>query len=261
MLVMDSGLGGMSVVRALRSAQPDVALTYLADTGGFPYGKRSAADITARAIALLTAQHQRAALSGVVLACNTLSTLCLEALRQHFSCPMIGTVPAVKVAAAAAKRFTLLATPNTADSAYSLQLIAQFAGDCVVDRYGAPNLARMAEQAMLGTALDSAALAAELRPAFHDDAHGRTQAVVLGCTHYPLIIEQLRACAPWPVEWIDSSAAIARRALSQIAVHTGPSQAFVTAPTQRGPYEAYFQREGFASTMLLEPAPRIEGAA
>lgn len=253
MLVMDSGLGGLSVVRALRAARPGVVLTYLADTGGFPYGSRAASELTARAIGLIRTLATVTPPSTVVLACNTLSTLCLDQLRAAFAYPFVGTVPAVKVAAAQTqtKRFTLLATPNTAQSSYSEGLIEEFAAGCRVDCYGAPNLANFAEQMLLGSEIDVARLAAEIAPVFHDDAHGRTDAVVLGCTHYPLILDPLKAAAPWPVAWVDSGEAIARRALTFAGMCSDEDDApkrsivYVTSGADRARYEALFLREGF----------------
>ncbi len=256
MLVMDSGLGGLSVVRALRAAQPGLVLHYLADTAGFPYGSRDPAALTARAISLLRTVVMQGSPSTIVLACNTLSTLSLETLRQAFPYPFVGTVPAVKVAAAQSvtRRFTLLATPNTAQSSYSGALISEFAPDCVVDCYGAPNLASYAEQILLGKPVDRDALRAEIAPAFQDDARGKTDAVVLGCTHYPLILEQLQEVAPWPVAWIDSGDAIARRALTFAAQEepaVGASIAYVTAAADQARYEDVFWREGFTKVRLL----------
>lgn len=252
MIVVDSGLGGISVVRALRASNPTLALTYIADTAGFPYGSRSAGDISTRAETLIRAASPHAH-APVVLACNTLSTLCLESLRTCFAMPFVGTVPAIKVAASLSRtrRFTLLATPNTADSAYTKNLIHSFAEDCVVDRYGAPGLAAMAEQMLLGEPVSPETLRAELAPAFHDDAAGKTDAIVLGCTHYPLILDALRRVAPWEVMWIDSADAIARRAGSLADVPPTASVAYVTREPDVARYRALFTREGFSETRFL----------
>lgn len=254
MLIMDSGLGGLSVVRAMRAIAPGLPLSYLADTAGFPYGNRRAEDITARALAAIHAVAANAHFTTVVLACNTLSTLSLHALRAQLPYRFIGTVPAIKVAAAQSRsrRFTLLATPNTAHSAYSKQLIAEFAADCTVDCYGAPNLAVMAEQALLGAPLNEEALRAELAPAFHDDARGKTDAVILGCTHYPLLLPQLQQLAPWKVQWIDSAHAIARHALTPMpAMTASPSVAYLTAANAMARYAPLFTVEGFAATQPI----------
>ncbi len=250
---MDSGLGGISVVRALRALSPALPMIYVADTAGFPYGKRSASDMTTRAQMIIRAVVARHGASPIILACNTLSTLCLEGLRASFPYPFVGTVPAIKVAArlSQTRRFTLLATPNTADSLYSRSLIAQFAGDCQVDCYGAPNLAAYAERMVLGEMVDAQLLRAEIAPAFHDGPAGQTDAVVLGCTHFPLIGDMLRAAAPWDVTWVDSSDAIARHALTQTDRPPDAAIAYVTAETDVARYQPVFTAEGFQTTCAL----------
>lgn len=254
MIILDSGLGGLSVVRALRAQAADMPVLYVADTAGFPYGNRDYADINARAERIVGALSSTMPNHPIVLACNTLSTLCLEPLRAAFSAAFVGTVPAIKTAAqlSATRRFTLLATPNTARSPYSNALIAQFASDCVVDGVGATNLAAMAEAMMLGAPIDDARLRAEIATAFFDDSRGKTDCVVLGCTHYPLIGETLTRLAPWPVTWIDSSEAIARRALSLPNTPPPRSVAYVTATQDIARYRELFMREGFADVALLE---------
>lgn len=265
MIVIDSGLGGIAVARALRALAPQVPFAYLADTAGFPYGNRKAADINRRALSIVHSLEAVTELSTIVLACNTLSTLCLAELRAAFpSYHFVGTVPAIKVAGQLSKtrRFTLLATPNTAASSYSQNLIDAFARDCVVDRYGAPNLAMYAEKHLLGEVTHAAHWQAEIAPAFFDDVQGKTDAVILGCTHYPLVLEQLKAAAPWDVQWIDASDAIARQALSQPMKPVEPV-AFVTAAADVEKYAGLFMREGFVATRSLgvaDQSPRTAQA-
>lgn len=255
MLVMDSGLGGLSVVRALRTQAPARAITYLADTDYFPYGGRDPETLTARAATLieLLAAHTR--IGTVVLACNTLSTLSLAHLRSMLLHPFVGTVPAIKVAAVLSqtKRFSLLATPNTASSVYTQDLVMQFAQGCTVDAIAAPDLAMLAERILLGETVAREQLHKAVRPAFLDDAMGRTDTVVLGCTHYPLILDQLQAAAPWPVEWVDSAEAIARRALSLVTEERPPDQAiaYVTREEDIARYTPVFLREGFTAVKAL----------
>lgn len=258
MAVIDSGLGGISVVRALRDASPGIPLIYAADTAGFPYGGRSAGEITARGISLTKMLHKQHGIRRVVVACNTLSTLSLAALRAAFpEITFIGTVPAIKVAAAQSvtKRFTLLATPNTAHSPYSKSLIDEFASGCVVDCYGAPNLAAMAEAVLLGDNASEKDWKQEIAPCFHNDARGRTDQVILGCTHYPLILPELMRHAPWQVEWIDSSAAIARQALRDHENANSESLAYVTKDDDVARYKNMFAREGFNATASLSLTP------
>lgn len=253
MIVVDSGLGGISVVRALAATAPAAPLVYVADTGGFPYGKRTAFDITNRATGLIGQVLARHPGQTIVLACNTLSTLCLNELRAHFPVPFVGTVPAIKTAAkhSITRRFTLLATPNTAQSQYSQSLITEFAQDCIVDSYGAPRLAAYAESMLLGDTVDDGQLRAEITPAFCNDGFGKTDIIVLGCTHYPLILDALTRIAPWPVQWVDSSEAIARRAQEVAGERASIARAYVTSPEAVARYRDLFAREGFPETEFL----------
>lgn len=252
MAVIDSGLGGLALLRALRKRAPELPVLYVADTAGFPYGGRTPRELFDRSRGVIAGLVERHGITHALLACNTLSTLCLGSLRKAFpDITFIGTVPAVKVAATQSRtrRFTLLATPNTADSDYTKELIARFAQGCVVDRYGAPNLARMAEGTLLGQSMPDELWQKELAPCFFDDAQGKTDAVILGCTHYPLVFDELARNGAWPVAWIDASPAIAKHALSQ---YTGPmqgdSQAYVTAEKDVARYQKLFAREGLAYT-------------
>lgn len=255
MAILDSGLGGISVVRAIRHLAPELPLLYAADTAGFPYGGKSADEITARGVAMVQALLHHHRLHRVVVACNTLSTLSLAALRAQFpTIQFVGTVPAIKVAAerSASKRFTLLATPNTAHSPYSKLLIDQFAQGCVVDAHGAPELARLIEQSLLGDAVADESWREQIAPCFHDDARGRTDAIILGCTHYPLVLPELKRLSPWPVTWIDSSDAIARQALRECAHTGGQAHAYVTHGGDRARYATLFAREGLGDCAALE---------
>ena len=264
MAIIDSGLGGISVVRALRAAAPTLGLIYAADTEGFPYGGQSADRVTARGIGMVEALLAQQPVQRVVVACNTLSTLSLAALRAAFpQITFVGTVPAVKVAAerSVSKRFTLLATVNTAHSPYSKSLIDQFAQGCVVDAFGAPNLAMLCEKHLLGETISDETWRAEIAACFHDDARGKTDAVILGCTHYPLVTPILQKLAPWEVMWIDSSDAIARQSLKDFT-GTGMNGAYVTDGDDCARYGELFAREGLGvcHTLTLGGAPTREAA-
>jgi glutamate racemase len=254
LLVLDSGLGGLSVTTALRDALPGIPLLYVADTAAFPYGKRPASAILAHVSEVLESVLAAHSVALIVVACNTLSTLALSDLRARFPLPFVGTVPAIKLAAQTHPRFTLLATQNTAGSAYSTDLITRFAAGNVVDRVGAAHLAEMAEAFLLGAPLDEKRLAQEFAPCFHDDAQGKTSAIVLGCTHYPFLLAQFTALAPWPVVYIDPAPAIARQAAT--LWHAGadaavPHRAYVTNASDVARYAPVFHRFGFAKTAAL----------
>ena len=254
-LLFDSGVGGLTVLAALRELLPEAPVIYAADNAGLPYGNKTEAQIAARVSGLLGRMAERLKPRLICIACNTASTIALSSVREVLEVPIVGTVPAIKVAAGQSKtrRFTLLATPNTAQSSYTQALVAEFASECVVDCYGAPELARYAESVLLGQSVSFEALRTELAPAFQDDAKGRTDTIVLGCTHYPLILDRLRAVVPWEVDWIDSGEAIARRALSFSPEEDimSRSAAYVTSTADVARYREVFAREGFGIVRAL----------
>ena len=212
-LVFDSGLGGLSVLRAIQALLPRRRIVYLADDAGFPYGARTDADLVGRVIALIDEAVTAYDPAAVVIACNTASTLVLPPLRARFAVPFIGTVPAIKPAAARSRTgiVAVLATPGTMKRDYTRDLIAQFAGRCHVRLVGAPDLAALAERHLAGEAVDGDELAEQIGPCFVTLDGRRTDIVVLACTHYPLLIDQMTAAAPWPVSWLDPAPAIARQ--------------------------------------------------
>jgi len=105
----------------------------------------------------------------------------------------------------------VLGTPGTVKREYTAALIREFAAGCDVTLVGAPRLAALAEAALRGDEVADADFAAEIAPCFVERDGRRTDAVVLACTHYPLLVEEFRRLAPWPVDWIDPAPAIARR--------------------------------------------------
>src|SRR3954470_6910552 len=212
-LVFDSGLGGLTVFAEVFRARPDARYVYAADDAGFPYGRLSEAALVARVLVVierLIAQH---APDLVVIACNTASTLVLEPLRKRFDIPFVGTVPAIKPAAeqSRSKRVTVLATPGTVARDYTRGLIETYAAGCRVTLVGSQRLAGLAEAQLAGSPPADADLLAELEPCFVANDGGRTDVVILGCTHYPLLLERLRPLAPWPVIWLGPAPALSRR--------------------------------------------------
>ncbi len=213
-LVFDSGLGGLTVLRALIKQRPDVDFVYAADDLGFPYGPRPEDDVVALVMNAMDTLIIAEKPDCVVIACNTASTLVLPHLRAKWPIPFVGTVPAIKPAAefSATRMISILATPGTVSRDYTRDLVEKFAGHCDVTLVGAKKLASLAEVFMHGEQLDEAEVAAEIAPCFVADGERRTDCVVLACTHYPLLKEKFVRLAPWPVHWIDPAPAIARRA-------------------------------------------------
>jgi glutamate racemase len=230
-LVFDSGLGGLSVLREIVAVRPEAHYVYVADDAFFPYGHHGEDAIIARVVPLIGELIERHVPDLIVIACNTASTLVLSHLRAAYSVPFVGTVPAIKPACAQSKtrRVSVLGTKGTVQREYTRALIRDFAQGCEVTLVGSPELASLAERALSGDDVSDKDIAAELAPCFvgePSNASARTDTVVLACTHYPLLLDRLTQLAPWPVAWIDPAAAIARRVSDLLgAPRSGPDEA------------------------------------
>ena len=225
-LVFDSGVGGLTVFREIARARPDARLTYVADDALFPYGKVPEEQLVARVTALmgnLIAAHSP---DLVVIACNTASVQALPALRERFSVPFVGTVPAIKPACAASqsKHVSVLGTEATVAREYTHALIRNFGQGCDLTLVGSARLAALAEAALSGQPVNDEDIRAEIMPCFVQDGAERTDTIVLACTHYPLLLDRFERLAPWPVRWIDPAPAIARRVIDLVGPKTeGPA--------------------------------------
>ena len=216
-LVFDSGLGGLTVLREVVRSEPGADFTYVADDAFFPYGQHSEAALIARVVPLLGDLIIAHLPDLIVIACNTASTIVLPHLRAEYQVPFVGTVPAIKPACAksASKMVSVLGTRGTVAREYTHTLIRNFAGDCHVNLVGSEHLAPLAEAALAGGDISDDDIRNEIMPCFlgkADDPAKRTDTVVLACTHYPLLIARMMRLAPWPVTWLDPAPAIARRA-------------------------------------------------
>ena len=215
-LVFDSGLGGLTVLREIVKARDDARYVYVADDAFFPYGRHSEDEIITRVVPLMGELIEIHAPDLVVIACNTMSVSVMAQLRAAYGVPFVGTVPAIKPACAASKtkRVSVLGTSGTVKREYTQGLIRDHAQKCTVTLVGSANLASLAEAALGGETIDDDAILAEIAPCFVPSIDGsdlRTDAVVLACTHYPLLLDRLVKLSPWPVAWIDPAPAIARR--------------------------------------------------
>lgn len=261
-LVFDSGVGGLSVSRDMRALMPDLHQTYLADDAFRPYGEKTEAQIRARLPILLAPLCEGLRPDIVVIACNTASTTALPAVRAALNVPVVGVVPAIKPAAASSRqrRIAVLGTPGTVRRAYVDDLIERYAAGCDVRLKGSVALVEQAERKLRGEAVDMECLAAEIAPLFKG---APIDAVVLACTHFPLLRDELSQAAPYPVNWIDSGDAIARRVESLLQPLASPNAypplhqtAFSThravTPAQRRTFAAY----GFPKCVPLIGAPK-----
>ena len=216
-LMFDSGVGGLTVLREARVLMPDRRFIYVADDAAFPYGAWHEEALRKHIVMLfrgLLAEHDP---EIVVIACNTASTLVLGDLRAAFpKTPFVGTVPAIKPAAERTRSglVSVLATPGTVKRQYTRDLIGEWASKVHVRLVGSERLAALAETYMREGFVDETAVREETAPCFIEQDGKRTDIVVLACTHYPFLVNRMRKTAPWPVDWIDPAEAIARRALS-----------------------------------------------
>jgi len=218
-LMFDSGIGGLTVLREARVLMPDKRFVYVADDAGFPYGAWGGPALRERIITLFGELLERFQPQISVIACNTASTLAINALREAYpGHPFVGTVPAIKPAAERTRSglVSVLATPGTVKRQYTRDLIREWASKCHVRLVGSDRLASLAERYMRDGFVDEEEVRAEIAPCFIEQDGRRTDIVVLACTHYPFLVNRMRKTAPWPVDWIDPAEAIARRALSLI---------------------------------------------
>jgi glutamate racemase len=213
LLIFDSGVGGLSVLGAIRALLPAAHLVYAADSAGYPYGTKRPAEIEARVPALLGRLAERFDPELIVIACNTASTIALDAVREALDLPVVGTVPAIKPAAELSKTRTIgvLGTEATVRQPYVDRLSAEFASDCSVIRHGSAELVDFAESKLRGERGEPGACRRALDGLFDEPGGERIDTIVLACTHFPLVEEELAAAARHPVRFVDGKEGIARR--------------------------------------------------
>lgn len=216
--IYDSGVGGLSVLNWLRRDLPAATFFYCSDNLNFPYGTKPEAEIIRFTVHNAGRFSAIYGLDLLVIACNTASTIALNEVRSSLSIPVVGVVPAIKsaVAVSRSKTIGLLATPATIGRAYTRQLITDFAGSCKVVLRGSSVLVELAEQKLRGRPIDLNAVATELQPMFAEPGGAAIDTVVLGCTHFPLLKEELDITFPG-LSWIESGPAIAMRAKSLLS--------------------------------------------
>jgi glutamate racemase len=213
LLVFDSGVGGLSVLGAIRDLLPTAPFVYAADSAAYPYGTKRPAEIEARVPALLGRLAERFDPELIVIACNTASTIALDAVRAALDLPVVGTVPAIKPAALLSTTRTIgvLGTEATVRQPYVDRLSAEYAADCAVLRHGSAELVDFAEARLRGEEPSPGACARALEGLFSQPGGERIDTIVLACTHFPLVEAELAAAAARPVRFVDGKEGIARR--------------------------------------------------
>lgn len=219
--LIDSGIGLLAAATAVRALRPETDLVLSADPDGVPWGPRTPRSITSRA--LLCARAAAACEPrALIVACNTASVHALPALRARFepTLPVIGTVPAIKPAAAKGGRVAVWATPATTSSPYQRRLIKEFGGGAEVTPVPCHGLADAVERADEEAIEHAISAAARLTPA-------GVSAVVLGCTHYELVAERIQRAVHTPGTPLPSTHgsahAVAAQALRRAAEARGPA--------------------------------------
>jgi glutamate racemase len=233
-LLFDSGVGGLTVLAELRKLLPEAPVIYAADLAGLPYGAKTEAEIAARVAGLLGRMSERFRPRLITIACNTASTIALGMVREVLNVPIVGTVPAIKPAAALSESGTigLLGTAATVRQKYVDDLEREFAQGKRLIRFACPDLVAAAEARLRGEAPDPAVFAAAAAGLREQPGGEAIDTVVLACTHFPLVEEELRAAMGDNVRFVDGAQGIARRIAyltqGQPLLRTSPDVAVVT---------------------------------
>jgi len=245
------------VLAPTRKLLPNAPIVYAADSAGFPYGKRTEAEIASRVPALLGRLVERFHPRLAVIACNTASTIALDHARSALDLPIVGTVPAIKPAAEVSKTRVIgvLGTEATVRQPYVDDLAAKFASDCTIIRHGSPELVELAEAKLAGEEISLEAVKAATQPMFHGPDGEKIDTVVLACTHFPLLGDELRQAFPH-VTYVDGGAGIARRIAYLTREQpwpTAPSEgvAVFTSAGTHWPLEASLARFGLGQILVL----------
>ncbi|MFC0179332.1 glutamate racemase [Thorsellia kenyensis] len=220
-LIFDSGVGGLSVYSEIEALIPELHFIYAFDNEGFPYGEKTEEYIVERVLSIVKHVNAKYPLSLAVIACNTASTVSLPPLRETFDFPIIGVVPAIKPAAKLTSNQVvgILATKATVKREYTKELIERFATDTSIHLLGTSELVDIAEDKLHGKPVDLHRLENILQPWLKMKEAPDT--VVLGCTHFPLLSEELLKVLPEGTRLVDSGQAIARRT-AWILEHEAP---------------------------------------
>ncbi len=224
--VFDSGVGGLSVLRAIRAQMPAQPVLYFADQGHVPYGPRPMHEVREFSQAITAFLLERGA-KVIVVACNTASAAALKDLRQTFpQVPFVGMEPAVKPAAETTHTGVVgvLATPATFQGELYASVVERFANGVTLLQDTCPGLVQQIERGALDSAATRAILENSLRPMLKRGI----DTVVLGCTHYPFVIPLIEEIAGPAVRVIDPAPAVARQAQRLLAANgwqaTGPER-------------------------------------
>lgn len=232
LLFFDTGVGGLSVFAKVRAALPNAPMVYAADYAGLPYGEKSEMEVATRVCALLGRLSERFRPRLVVIACNTASVIALGHVRAVLGVPIVGTVPAIKPAALATQTgvIGLLGTNATIRQPYVDRLQAEHANGMIMLRHAAPELVYAAEAKLRGETPDMHVCRDAVAGLIGQADGQKLDAMVLGCTHFPLLVVELEQAArdlghDRKIAFVDGSDGIARRIKHLTADHAWPQTA------------------------------------
>jgi glutamate racemase len=213
LLIFDSGIGGLSVLKPIAKLLPNAPIVYVADSAFYPYGTKSEAEIADRLPTVLGQLAARYDPELIVIACNTASTIALDAVREALKLPVVGTVPAIKPAAAlsASRVIGVLGTEATVRQPYVDRLAKEFASDCTILRHGSARLVDLAEAKLRGEPTQLEEFRSILHGLLDQPGGAEMDVIVLACTHFPLVEQELKAAARRPMQFGDGKEGIARR--------------------------------------------------
>ena len=211
---LDSGTGGIPYMNFLREKCPSASCVYVADTKNFPYGQKSSEQIIEAVISICNKIIQKFDPKVIVIACNTMSVIALDKVREAFpSTVFVGTVPAIKLAASISKkrRIGLLATNSTVNHPYNQNLKQQFAADCTLVCRGDADLISFVEHESF-TATEDECIAA-IKPAVEFFRKEDCDVIILGCTHFLNIANLIQKVCGEEIKVVDSVEGVTKQAL------------------------------------------------
>lgn len=259
LLFFDTGIGGLSVLREAQILLPDAPIVYAADYDGMPYGMKSEEELSTRIPLLLGKLVERYRPQLVTIACNTASTIALDVVRSVLDIPVVGTVPAVKPASRITKTgvIGLLGTRATIRQPYVDRLASEFASDKKLIRFGAPDLVHAAEAKLRGEIPDPSIIDSAVIGLTSQEYGEKIDTVILACTHFPIVQEELQKSFVRAIQFIDGSHGIARRIADLTSDAIWPkvpeNGVFVTTGTvdQLAPYRDTLSKFGLTKLEAL----------
>lgn len=228
---LDSGSGGLPYLAQLKTDAPNASCVYLADTAHFPYGEKTRDEVVRYAIDSVGILLNHFRPEVIIIACNTISVAALDVLRERYSLPFVGTVPAIKLGAAASlnRKIGLLATSRTVNDPYTDQLIAQFAADCKVVKIGDSTLVSRIETELVSASHEERLQA--VRPSIEQFKTAGVDTIILACTHFLHVIDEIHEMAGPDIRIIDSRDGVIHQALRLVPprnFHHGEKVCYIT---------------------------------